>query len=84
MSLLGFLKWTLVVAALPCLIKVFQGLVMQKTTRSYDFVFFTVWGDLELLTGSAAVTWGLINLGLFVVLLAAAWAVWFFWEQYED
>lgn len=37
-----------------------------------------------LLTGPDAVKFGLLNLLYTVLLNAGAWAIWYFWQQYED
>ena len=81
LSVPGVIKWILVIAALPCLVKAWQGIVQGVTATGYAR------GDASsamLLTGSDAVKYGLLNLLYAGLLFTGAWAIWYFWQRYED
>lgn len=81
LSLAGVIKWLLVIAALPCLVRAWQGIVHRMTSTAYGSSGFD---RSQLLTGNAAVWFGVENLLIAAILIAVAWAVWYFWQQYED
>lgn len=81
LSFLGVVKWLLVIASLPCFVKAWQGIVGRETATGYAR---SAAGSTALLTGADAVNYGLLNLLYAALLLAAAWALWYFWQQYED
>lgn len=80
LSVTGIIKWLLVIASLPCLIKAWQGVIVRVTATGYGP------RDVNrsyLLTGWDAVRYGWLNLLYAVLLIAGAWALWYFWQQYE-
>jgi hypothetical protein len=81
LSFLGVVKWLLVIASLPCFVKAWQGSVGRETATGYGR---SDPSTTMLLTGADAVKYGLLNLLYAALLLAAAWAIWYFWQQYED
>jgi hypothetical protein len=81
LSLAGVVKWLLVIASLPCLVKAWQGVVQRTTATGY---LRSDASTAQLLTGGDAVRYGLLNILYAALLIGAAWAVWFFWQQYED
>jgi hypothetical protein len=81
LSIAGVVKWLLVIASFPCLIKAWQGIVSRTTATGYGR--FDV-NSSQLLTGGDAVRYGLLNVLYAALLIGAAWAIWFFWQQYED
>lgn len=70
----GFFKWILIVFSLPSFYGAYQGLIKQKTTV----------GRWKIVEGAEAIQQGWQDLGIALVLLILAWAVWFFFERYED
>lgn len=81
LSLAGALKWLLVIASIPCWFKAWQGVVGRETATGYGR---SGAASTRLLTGDEALAFGLWNVLYGVLLLAAAWAVWFFWQRNED
>ena len=81
LSVPGVIKWVLIIGACPCLIKAYQGLVNKKTATGYGSIGAS---RTNLLLGDDAVKFGWENLGMAALFLAAAWAIWFFWQQHED
>src|SRR3989442_10488365 len=81
LSVLGIVKWLLVIASLPCVVKAYQGIIQCETATGYAR---SDAARASLLTGTDAVKFGLLNLLFAALLIAAAWAVWYFWQQYED
>jgi hypothetical protein len=81
LSIAGVVKWLLVIALFPCLIKAWQGIVSRTTATGY---LRSDASTSRLLTGSDAVWYGLLNVLYAALLMGAAWAIWFFWQQYED
>ena len=81
LSIPGVIKWLLLIAALPCLVKAWQGIIGRETATGYGR------GDAAramLLTGPDALRYGMLNLLGALALCTAAWAIWHFWQQYED
>lgn len=81
LSIAGVVKWLLVIAALPCLVKAWQGIVDRTTATGYGR---SDAATAQLLTGTDALWFGLQNLLFAALLFGAAWAIWYFWQQYED
>lgn len=73
LSFLGTVKWLLLILSLPCLIKAWQGIIVRQTSDGY-----------RLLTDGAAIASGWWNLLYAFLLIGAAWAIWYFWQRYED
>lgn len=82
LSIIGFIKWILVISSLPCFVKAWQGIVEHVTSAGYGR--FDVNTGNRLLLGPDAVRFGLLNLLYGIAFLSVAWAVWFFWQRYED
>jgi len=76
-SFLGIVKWLLLILSLPCLVKAWQGIIMRQTAYGGR-------SDPQPLTGAAAMSYGLWNLLYAILLIVAAWALWYFWQRYED
>jgi len=81
LSFLGIIKWLLVIMSLPCFIKAWQGIIDRQTATGYGRGDA---GTTQLLTGGVAIRYGLLNLLFAALFIAAAWAIWYFWQQYED
>jgi hypothetical protein len=81
LSFTAIVKWLLVIASLPCLVKAWQGIIGRVTATGYGRSDAST---TQLLTEGAAVRYGLLNLLYAALLLGAAWALWYFWQRYED
>ncbi len=81
LSVLGVIKWLLIIGSLGPFFKAYQGLILQETATGYGVSSAAA---TQVLVGGEAVKFGLQNLGLGILLLGAAWALWFFWQRYED
>lgn len=81
LSFAGIVKWFLIVASLPCFVKAWQGIIGHTTATGYSR---SDAATTQLVTGSDAVRYGLLNLLYAVLCLGTAWAIWFFWQRYED
>jgi hypothetical protein len=81
LSFLGVVKWLIVIGSFPCFIKAWQGVIGRQTATGYGR--FDA-GSTQLLTGADAIKYGLWNLLYGVLAIGAAWAIWYFWQQYED
>lgn len=80
LSILGFIKWALIISSFPCLVKAWQGIILHQSATGYGRYDSAA---SKLVTGGDALSFGIQNLLLAAVLLAAAWAIWYFWQQYE-
>lgn len=76
MSVAGFAKWLLVIAAMACAFQAWQGIVGRQALplRSRG----------PVLTGQAAVQIGQTYLGIAAMCLLGAGAAWYFWQRNED
>ena len=80
LSVLGFVKWLVVIMAIPFVMKAWQGIVGRETSTGFSRAS----AGGELVTGAPAIWFGLYSLGIGLVLIGVAWAIWFFWQRYED
>ena len=67
--------------SLPCFVKAWQGIIGRQTATGYGRYDAST---TQLLAGADAVKFGLLNLLYAAIFIAAAWAIWHFWQQYED
>ena len=81
LSISGLIKWILLIAEIPCVINAWQGIVNGVTATGYSR---SDAGRAELLTGHDALWFGLRKMLWAALLTGAAWAIWFFWQRYED
>ncbi len=77
LSVLGVVKWLMVIGSLPLLWTAWQGIVQQQVAGNGP-------PAAQVLTGREAVWFGAQSLLWAALLLAGAWALWFFWQRYED
>jgi len=74
LSFAGACKWILVIFSIPFWVRSWQGIVERKAAVSKSEV---VGGDEALRIGLLSVLYGCL-------FLAAAAAVWYFWQRNED
>jgi hypothetical protein len=64
-------------ASLPCWVRGLQGISGSDTPTGGRF-------SGAFVTGAAAVHYGYTQLGLALLLVGAAFCVWYFWDRHED
>ena len=77
LSVPAVLKWLLVIFTIPLWFSAYEGIIKQEVAtggRVPD----------RLLLGTDATKFGVCNLVFALALLAAAWAIWRFWESNID
>ena len=74
MSFAGACKWVLVLFSIPFWVRSWQGIVERKAAISKS----------EVVGGDEAFRIGLLSVVYACLLMAAAWAVWFFLQRNED
>lgn len=79
LSFAGIVKWFLVIVGLLFLPAAWSGIVSRQVTHAESKS-----GPVEVLTGNDALRYGLVQAGYALLFLAAAFAVWFFWQRNEE
>lgn len=72
-------KWLLAIVSVPFWMKAWGGIFEREVSTLYGRN-----DPAEELTGRAALHFGLWNLLYGALCIAAAWAVWYFWQQNEE
>lgn len=73
------MKWFLAIVSIPFWMNAWSGVVARSVTHAKAKS-----GPVEVLTGNDALRYGLVQAGYALLFLAAAFAVWFFWQRNEE